>query len=133
MQIQSKNRDRHQLGRDKIHGLSTAKTGPPFALRWGINYAYMKTLKMLSVLALVFCGTFSYGQAVEAEVPGDNFSLEGALELFKQSDSPEEFERLLNSPDSKVNNLDLNGDGYIDYIRVHDRYQGRSEERRVGK
>src|SRR5687768_17815048 len=76
----------------------------------------MKTLKMLSVLALVFCGTFSYGQAVEAEVPGDNFSLEGALELFKQSDSPEEFERLLNSPDSKVNNLDLNGDGYIDYI-----------------
>ncbi len=102
----------------------TTKTGPPFAFRWGINYAYMKTLKMLSVLALVFCGTFSYGQAVEAEVPGDNFSLEGALELFKQSDSPEEFERLLNSPDSKVNNLDLNGDGYIDYIRVHDRYQG---------
>ncbi len=52
------------------------------------------------------------------EVPGDNFSLEGALELFKKSASPQEFEQLLNSPDSKVNNLDLNGDGEIDYIRV---------------
>ena len=50
------------------------------------------------------------------EVPGDNFSLEGALELFKKSASPEEFERSLNDPDSRVNNLDLNGDGYIDYI-----------------
>lgn len=85
----------------------------------------MKTLRMFSLLTLAICGTLqSYGQAVEAEVPGDNFSLEGALELFKQSGSPEEFERLLNSPDSKVNNLDLNGDGYIDYIRVHDRYEG---------
>ena len=66
----------------------------------------------------------SYGQDLQPEVPGDNFSLEGALELFKKSSSPEDFEKLLNSPDSKVNNLDLNGDGYIDYIRVHDRYQG---------
>jgi hypothetical protein len=79
---------------------------------------------MLSVLALVVSGITSYGQVTEAEVPGDNFSLEGALELFKKSKSPEEFERLLNSADSKVNNLDLNGDGYIDYIRVHDRYKG---------
>ena len=77
---------------------------------------------MLSVL--LFSGTLvSYGQVVESEVPGDHFSLEGALELFKQSSSPEEFERSLNTADSKVNNLDLNGDGYIDYIRVHDRYE----------
>jgi hypothetical protein len=79
---------------------------------------------MLSVLALVLSGITSYGQNLNAEVPGDNFSLEGALELFKKSESPEHFERLLNSPDSKVNNLDLNGDGYIDYIRVFDRYEG---------
>lgn len=62
--------------------------------------------------------------AQDAEVPGDNFSLEGALELFKKSESPEEFEKLLNAQDSKVNNLDLNGDGYIDYIRVIDRNDG---------
>ncbi|MCF6402815.1 hypothetical protein L3C95_10305 [Chitinophaga filiformis] len=51
-------------------------------------------------------------------LPGDNFSLQGALDLFKQSASPEQFEKLLNSPDSKVNNLDLNEDGNTDYIRV---------------
>jgi hypothetical protein len=74
---------------------------------------------------LVMSGwTTSYGQGIESEVPGDNFSLEGALELFKKSASPEEFEKLLNAPDSKVNNLDLNGDGYIDYIRVIDRQDG---------
>jgi hypothetical protein len=80
---------------------------------------------MLLVMALVVSGwTTSSGQAVDAEVPGDHFSLEGALELFKKSASPEEFEKMLNSPESKVNNLDLNGDGYIDYIRVIDRYEG---------
>jgi hypothetical protein len=85
----------------------------------------MKTYKVLSVIGLVVFGWMtSFGQAVEPEVPGDNFSLEGALELFKQSSSPEAFEKLLNSPDSKVNNLDLNGDGYIDYIRVQDRNEG---------
>lgn len=80
---------------------------------------------MLSTVALVVSGwTASNAQVAEPEVPGDHFSLEGALELFKQSASPEEFEKMLNSPDSKVNNLDLNGDGYIDYVRVIDRYEG---------
>jgi len=60
----------------------------------------------------------------DVEVPGDHFSLEGALELFKKSKSPEEFEKLLNTPETKVNNLDLNGDGDIDYIKVIDRNDG---------
>jgi hypothetical protein len=51
-------------------------------------------------------------------LPGDNFSLQGALELFKKAGSPEEFEKLLNTEDSKVNNLDLNDDGNTDYIKV---------------
>lgn len=54
-------------------------------------------------------------------LPGDHFSLEGALELFRKSSSPEDFEKMLNSEDNKVNNLDLNGDGEIDYIRVIDK------------
>ena len=79
---------------------------------------------MLSVVALVMSGWItSSAQAPQPEVPGDQFSLEGALELFKKSESPEHFEKLLNSPDAKVNNLDLNGDGYIDYIRVFDKYE----------
>jgi len=56
-------------------------------------------------------------------LPGDNFSLQGALALFKKANSPEEFERLLNTEDNKVNNLDLNADGQIDYVRVINKKQ----------
>lgn len=57
-------------------------------------------------------------------LPGDHFSLQGALELFKKAASPEEFEKMINSEDQHVNNLDLNGDGDIDYIRVIDNTEG---------
>ena len=69
------------------------------------------------MLVLLMAGwTAVNAQESREEVPGDHFSLEGALELFKKSASPEEFEQLLNSPKSEVNNLDLNGDGDIDYM-----------------
>lgn len=85
----------------------------------------MKTLAvgLVSGLLLFAGGAFAQ-QDDQVEVPGDNFSLEGALELFKKSASPEEFERLLNSEDSRVNNLDLNGDGRIDYIKVITQQEG---------
>jgi hypothetical protein len=78
---------------------------------------------MVTLFLLIAVET-AYAQQFQ-EVPGDNFSLQGALEIFKKSASPEEFERMLNSPQAKVNNLDLNGDGGIDYIRVIDRNEGR--------
>ena len=55
---------------------------------------------------------------------GDHFSLEGALELFKNAKSPEDFEKALNSEKNYVNNLDLNEDGKIDYVRVEDHVDG---------
>ncbi|HZV67919.1 MAG TPA: hypothetical protein VFG10_00155 [Saprospiraceae bacterium] len=54
-------------------------------------------------------------------LPGDNFSLQGALHLFQMSTSPEDFEKQLNTESNNVNNLDLNGDNDIDYIRVIDK------------
>lgn len=57
-------------------------------------------------------------------LPGDNFDLRGALELFKQSSSPEDFEKLLNTESNHINNLDLNDDGDIDYIKVIDKADG---------
>ncbi len=89
------------------------------------NNGIMKAITRFSVLVLLLAGWMpAFAQGEDAEVPGDHFSLEGALELFKKSSSPEEFEKMLNSPDAKVNNLDLNGDGYVDYIRVLDREEG---------
>lgn len=75
-------------------------------------------------LFFLMVGGIAVNAQQRQDVPGDDFSLEGALELFKQSASPEEFERKLNSPEAKVNNLDLNADGEIDYIRVIDRNEG---------
>jgi hypothetical protein len=49
----------------------------------------------------------------------DNFDLQRAGDLFQRSSSPEEFERYLNEDDG-INNLDLNGDGYADYISVEE-------------
>jgi hypothetical protein len=82
----------------------------------------MKKLKISCIVWLfAFMPVLLMAQAQpRMEVPGDNFSLEGALDLFKKSSSPEEFEQMLNNPETKVNNLDLNGDGYIDYMRVFD-------------
>ena len=56
-------------------------------------------------------------------LPGDNFSLQGALQLFQNASSPEDFEKQLNTESNHVNNLDLNGDGDIDYIRVVDKME----------
>jgi hypothetical protein len=57
-------------------------------------------------------------------LPGDNFSLQGALDMFKKAGSPEELEKLLNTESNGVNNLDLNNDGDIDYVRVIDKKDG---------
>lgn len=86
----------------------------------------MKTQGFTRILigSFLLAGWITVQAQDQSEVPGDNFSLEGALELFKKSSSPEEFEKSINDADSKVNNLDLNGDGYIDYIRVIDRNEG---------
>jgi len=59
-------------------------------------------------------------------LPGDNFSLQGALQMFKESKSLEDFEKKLNTAKNHVNNLDLDGNDSIDYIRVIDKVTGDS-------
>lgn len=43
---------------------------------------------------------------------------------FAESRSSEEFERILNSSRYMINNIDLNHDGYVDYLRVIETRQG---------
>lgn len=73
--------------------------------------------KVITVLLVVFGITTSFSQEGKENI-GENFSLEGALDMFKKSNSLEEFEKLINSEENNVNNLDLNEDGEIDYINV---------------
>lgn len=76
----------------------------------------MKTLFLISGLLV---STVAFAQEADSTgLEGDNLNLEAVLELFKTSDSPEDFEKKLNTENSNVNNLDLNDDGEVDYIRV---------------
>lgn len=85
----------------------------------------MRTLHSLPavLLSLLLTATGVKAQD-ETGLPGDNFSLEGALEMFKKAQNPEQFEKLLNTKDNGINNLDLNQDGDIDYIRVVSKKDG---------
>lgn len=84
-------------------------------------------LKSKSVFAFLFASLFSTITLIaQSSNPdstgflGDHFSLEGALSLFEEAQSLEAFEKELNTEKEYVNNLDLNEDGEIDYIRVID-------------
>ena len=88
----------------------------------------MKAIKIVSIMlimALFLPSQLLYAQdkasADSTGLPGDNFSLQGALELFKKSSSLEDFEKRLNDKSNNVNNLDLNGDDKVDYVKVTDK------------
>lgn len=82
----------------------------------------MKALKLFSLMLLAGLNV-NAGTVIQDSLglPGDNLDLYGVLELFKKSESPEEFEKALNTQDNKLNNLDLNNDQKTDYIYVIDK------------
>jgi len=51
-------------------------------------------------------------------LPGDNLDLYATLDLFQKSKTIEEFEASLNDEKTGINNLDLNLDGEVDFIKV---------------
>ncbi|MFV8343091.1 hypothetical protein [Flavobacterium sp. XS2P39] len=57
-------------------------------------------------------------EPVALGLPGDNLNLYAVLDIFQKSKTVEEFERAINSKGENINNLDLNNDNFIDYIRV---------------
>lgn len=79
-------------------------------------------MKKITTTLLVMIGmTAGFSQENDQpEFTGDDFSLEGALAVFKNSNTLEEFEKRINEENSNVNNLDLNKDGQTDYIVVED-------------
>lgn len=87
----------------------------------------MKRIILISCTLFISWGLFAQSPTVASQtnptalgLPGDNLNLYLVLNLFKQSTSIEDFEKRLNSPDTKVNNLDLNNDGSVDYLKVTD-------------
>ena len=84
----------------------------------------MKRFLIISILAAIAAvATAKMPQDYPEEylgLPGDNFNLYAVMKLFQESETLEGFERSLNDENSRINNLDLNNDNYIDYIKVID-------------
>lgn len=78
----------------------------------------MKTL--LTLMSLLFSTAIFAAEADSTGMEGDHLDLNAVMALFQDSESPEDFEKKLNTESSQVNNLDLDGDGEVDYIRVVD-------------
>ncbi len=89
----------------------------------------MKKFLITSILAaMVAIGTAAMAPQDYPDeylgLPGDNFNLYAVMNLFQQSETLEGFERSLNDENSRINNLDLNNDNYIDYVKVIDYVKG---------
>ncbi len=54
----------------------------------------------------------------ESEDISENLDLEAIASVFGEAKDLEDFERKLNDPELQISNLDLNGDGNVDYLRV---------------
>lgn len=79
-------------------------------------------MKFLFLFTTLLITHVSFGQDEKAEEIG--LDLNGVLELFSKSNDLEDFEAKLNDESNHVNNLDLNKDGSIDYIRVEEKVKG---------
>jgi hypothetical protein len=84
----------------------------------------MKKLVIVSIIALLTAG-WSIARAQEFPeeylgLPGDNLNLYAVMKMFQESETLEGFERSLNDENSRINNLDLNGDNLVDYLMVKD-------------
>lgn len=83
----------------------------------------MKTLIQTAICVLILTSATSLRAQQQPELlnlPGDNLNLYAVMKIFQESETLELFEKKLNEEDSRINNLDLNGDNYIDYIKVVD-------------
>ncbi len=56
----------------------------------------------------------------------DNLDLEAVASVFGEAKDLEDFEKRLNDPETQLSNLDLNGDGEVDYLRVMETVKGKT-------
>src|SRR5436190_17420131 len=85
-----------------------------------IIHVMKKKLPLLIVAMSFFCSpVFSQEDSTDLlGLPGDNLDLYAVLTLFQKSKTIEAFEKSLNDEQTKINNLDLNLDKKVDFIKV---------------
>ena len=88
-----------------------------------LKYSNMKKTFLpfvILIASLLSLPAFSQNndEPVALGLPGDNLNLYAVLEVFQKSPTLEGFEKSLNDKEIKINNLDLNNDKFVDYIKV---------------
>lgn len=97
-----------------------------------VNYIFMKKFLLPflpAAMCLISLQGFSQSKAQAKDQPkgdttamlglaGDNLDLYAVLDVFQKSKTIEAFEKSINDPETKVNNLDLNLDKKVDFIKV---------------
>ncbi|MCF6224188.1 MAG: hypothetical protein L3J34_10725 [Flavobacteriaceae bacterium] len=82
-----------------------------------------KNIGLLMIAFLVAIANLNAQDKTEADsnllgLPGDNLDLYAVLDLFQESKTIEAFEESLNDEKKGINNLDLNLDDEVDFIKV---------------
>jgi len=81
-----------------------------------------KNLSLLLIAMSLLCSSLFSQTSVDSSgmlgLAGDNLDLYAVLTLFQKSKTIEAFEKSLNDEQTKINNLDLNLDKKIDFIKV---------------
>lgn len=80
-------------------------------------------MRMTTVFVVLLFSSISLSQESDtvispASEAAEGLDLQAVSELFKNASDLEAFEKALNDPETGVNNLDLNEDGEVDYIRI---------------
>lgn len=90
----------------------------------------MVRFRYFSILVgLLFCvSTFAQQATVTAKNYdiSDNLDLQAVASVFGDSKDLADFEFRLNDPEMRLSNLDLNRDGYVDYLRVIEAVEGKT-------
>jgi hypothetical protein len=81
-----------------------------------------KYILPFAIAATCLLGLPAYSQSVADStllgLPGDNLDLYAVLDLFQKSKTIEEFEKSLNLEKTAINNMDLDLDKKVDFIKV---------------
>jgi len=95
----------------------------------GVIVKKIHILTLLLLPALLFSATQLFARS-SAVVYSQNYQIDQDLDLnavaslFGDSRDLYDFERRLNDPSYQISNLDLNNDGYVDYLRVIETVDG---------
>ncbi len=79
---------------------------------------FLSIVLLLTTLLSTSVFSQSKDEPVSLGLPGDDLDLYAVMEVFQKSKTIEDFEKSLNEEKSKINNLDLDNDKKVDFIKV---------------